>query len=622
MNIGTLSLITVLTLGNSIPIFNAGVKLANTIFVDSVLNFDSSYVLDDLYSSKEFSISNYPISDSKTPEIISFTEYAYDKDKNYENYGLYVYVYNPQLNDFALDSIYNKIQLATNNNAYFKYSLKFLNKNDDSRFLKFKVDLTDDEKIRILGEVNTNKRIYKVSGIELKSKKGTNAIDYFASSSTKQLGGIYQFSGYSKGYGSDTSTLVCDVEDLETLQLDVKSTYYRTNSSSLGYGHQNQLDSVYFNVPKTTLEKYGSLCKVKAEWYELKTKPVIVSMPSDYETFKKYIGISQTSSNYCSKSIVAWEKAAALDVKHLVAYEGLNTSLLGEDEYISNALYWLFNGGDDYKNCTITTSQIKQYINYYNKSSSLLFEKFPQDLFLNKVDEGRTFGYNVKEFDSYNDQLNLLSYDSTHNGWNRFWDYFGSWGNDTSSGYYNIDPIHQVTASDVNQNGSSLFINDNDFNDFKTYYNNKGDNETFLFRFANTDYVSKYIYTYNTNALVVFMGEPNGYFFSETCFLDFDIIDLTFNKDGVYKNIAAVSNPLDIIDDGTSPSDKGVDWVKILKMILSLLLGIGILWAIGKVFSILGINVKDIINLLFIKPYKAIKRKIKGKKHVSRKNKR
>lgn len=613
MNIGTLSLITALTLGNSIPIFNAGVKLANTIFVDSVLNFDSTYVLDDLYSSKEFNISNYPISDSRTPEIISFTEYAYDKDKNYENFGLYVYVYNPQINDFALDSIYNKIQFATNNNAYFKYSLNFLNKNDDSRFLKFKVDLTDEEKTRILSEVNTNKRIYKVSGIELKSKNGTNAIDYFASSSTKQLGGIYQFSGYSKGYGSDTSTLTCDVEDLETLQLDVKSTYYRTNSSSLGYGHQNQLDSVYFNVPKTTLEKYGSLCKIKAEWYELKTKPVIVSKPTDYEALKEYVGIEQTSTNHCSKSIVAWEKASALDVGNLVKYTGAS-SLIGDDEYKSNCFNWLFNGGDNYNNATITTSQIKEYISHYNKSSSLLFEKYPQDLFLNKVDEGRTFGYNVKEFDSYNDQLNLLSYDSTHNGWNRFWDYFGSWGNDTSSSFYNIDPIHQVTASDVNQNGSSLYINDNDFNDFKTYYNNRGDNETFLFRFANTDYVSKYIYTYNTNASVVFMGEPNGYFFSETCFLDFDIIDLTFNKDGVYKNIAAVSNPIDIIDDGTSPSDKGVDWVKILKIILSILLGIGILWAIGKVFSILGINVKDIINFLFVKPYKAIKNKTQKKK--------
>lgn len=614
MNLGTLSLITALTLGNSIPLFNAGVELANTIFIDSVLNFDSSYVLDDLYSSKEFNISDYPKSTTNTPEIISFTEYGYDKDKNYSNYGIYIYIYNPQLNDFSLDSIYNKIQIAINNNAYFKYTLKFLSKSDDSKFIKFKVNLTDEEKARFTSELNSIKRIYKVSGLELKSKNSSNAIDYFAFNSSKQLGGIYQFSGYSKGYGSDTSTLTCNVEDLETLQLNVKSTYYRTNSSSLGYGHQNQLDSVYFNVPKTTLEKYGSLCKVKAEWYELKTKPVIVSMPTDYEAIKKYVGVSQTSTNYCSKSIVAWEKAAALDVGYLVKYDGYNTPFVGDDEYVSNALYWLFNGGDNYKNGTITTTQIKQYINYYNKSSSLLFEKYPQDLFFNKVDEGRTFGYNVKEFDSYNDQLNLLSYDSTHNGWNRFWDYFGSWGNDTSSSYYNIDPIHQVTATDVNENSSSLYINDNDLEDFKTYYNNRGDNETFLFRFANTDYVSKYIYTYNTNTSVVFMGEPNGYFFSETCFLDFDIIDLTFNKDGVYKNIAAVSNPIDIIDDGTSPSDKGVDWVKILKIILSILLGIGILWAIGKVFLILGINVKDIINFLFVKPYKSIKQKIKSKK--------
>ena len=63
------------------------------------------------------------------------------------------------------------------------------------------------------------------------------------------VGTTYRFTGYAAGYGQNSneeSTLRCEIEKLETISLSVKHTFYRSETSSLGAGHQNQLDTVYF----------------------------------------------------------------------------------------------------------------------------------------------------------------------------------------------------------------------------------------------------------------------------------------------------------------------------------------------------------------------------------------
>ena len=52
--------------------------------------------------------------------------------------------------------------------------------------------------------------------------------------------------------------------------------------------------------------------------------------------------------------------------------------------------------------------------------------------------------------------------------------------------------------------------------------------------------------------------------------MDFDIIHLTFNRDGVYKVIPAVSNPIDVVGDITAPLD--MDEPNLLMIILGILL--------------------------------------------------
>ena len=149
----------------------------------------------------------------------------------------------------------------------------------------------------IAERVNSNARRYDISGVELLTNDESNATEY-------TVGGTYTFTGYAKGYGADInaeSNLTCEVRNLETIRLDLsgkddgidKRTYWRSNSSSKGAHHQNQINSVYFAIDKTVLEKFGyTLQRIKAEWWEYKTAPAIVIDNKDiYDRLAAYNGV-------------------------------------------------------------------------------------------------------------------------------------------------------------------------------------------------------------------------------------------------------------------------------------------------------------------------------------------
>jgi hypothetical protein len=156
---------------------------------------------------------------------------------------------------------------------YTKYPLEFCSMSTDPSyfrlFYKFKVHFADSERTALL---DSNERRYDVSGIEL----------YITGDAIRDYGvkNIYKFTGYAAGYGPDAdaeSTLDCDAGYLETIELKLEHTFYRTQTSSKGTEYRNQLDTVYFSVPEEYFTKYGTLQRIKAEWYEYKTKEIIVS---------------------------------------------------------------------------------------------------------------------------------------------------------------------------------------------------------------------------------------------------------------------------------------------------------------------------------------------------------
>ena len=90
--------------------------------------YENTDVLEDLEGAtiggKTFDLADYPHNSDGKPQMISFVEfcYSYYADKQ-SDYGLYVYVYNPQDIAFDMASYINKIQFSCGDSGYSKYTL-------------------------------------------------------------------------------------------------------------------------------------------------------------------------------------------------------------------------------------------------------------------------------------------------------------------------------------------------------------------------------------------------------------------------------------------------------------------------------------------------------------------
>lgn len=595
--------------------------------------FETSNVLADLKSADNFDITDYPFDETgkqHVPGVINVVEYCYSfKSSMQDNYGLYLYFYNPQCINIVGTSNLNKVQIATKytTNAqgekvpsnYEKFDLKFCNMSTDANyfrlFYKFKVvDHISSDGKTILQRVNSNERRYDISGIELLTSGSNNATEYGVS-------GTYKFTGYAKGYGADETAecnLDCKVKQLETVTLDVKHTYYRTLSSSKGAGYQNQVDTAYFAVPKRLFDTYGTLQRIKAEWYEYKTKDIVITSNQDFYNkalpyVGAYLGYEYNSTLGISLGQGCGDGGGGLQV----ARWGWN---LGQN-YLHNAcetLHYLFKTSnisayDPYGSVTNTggveSNALYDYILNYNKSASAYLPikdgRISADMFESDIDDYRKMdnefgkiqnGYCYYDFDAEVDIQKLSSY---KDGNPSFWDNWTNWGlwnaivgNIPEEESRTICPIYTLKATDFNGSDSDisdrLLIKSGDVSRLRAYYNDAknidaADDEekvVVLFRFATTDYFSTPVDIVEINGGFLWNDKftsGQAYRAQESVFLDFDIIQLTFLKDGFYTVIPAVSSPLDIVNDITPPyvqpdlvSDNW--WESILGIVLLILL--------------------------------------------------
>lgn len=246
----------------------AGFAPVNTVLAaeNTENNFDNTAVTDDL---AEYDLSQFVYDKYGSIQFVTLAEYCFSASAlNMENYALYVYIYNPARLAISERQGANTVNMAIaydedgNPCDYANVPLKLcgIATGDYSKLLyKFRII---DEDGAILRNARTHEsdngyRRYDIAGIQLWETGADNARDY-------GVGGTYKFTGYAKGYGTDQNAennLLCSVEELETVKLNVRHTYYRTKTSSKGAGYQNQLDTVYFAVPKRLFDTYGK-CNV------------------------------------------------------------------------------------------------------------------------------------------------------------------------------------------------------------------------------------------------------------------------------------------------------------------------------------------------------------------------
>ncbi len=597
---------------------------------DSAVNFDKTNVLDDLKSSNDFDILEYPYFPLNNEiKIINFVEYCYTvKINKQDDYGLYVYLYNPSGKNIDTTGSANTIQMAVSYdddgvpNDYEKFGLKFCSKSEESNyknlFYKFKVV---DKKINgktFIDRVNSNQRRYDVSGIEILDEGKNLPTDY-------GVGGTYLFTGYAKGYGIDVSaesTLTCEVNDLETVKLDVHSTYYRTGEYTTNLKHD--LTSVYFAVPNRFFEEYGKLQKIKAEWYEYETTPVCITSNSTvYDLLYPYLGKLTNESTDNPLELYNGYREEVGSNGHYDHYSwAYNCDYAVVDESCKRISYLFSTEGKSISDYVLSSERLKTYTETYDKSFADGYIDVPgknisHDLFEKTLSADRTeinyvdddIHHKLVEFDADN-TFDMLNFDDSFSGWQKFFlRLFGFAPNSDDNSYKDISPIYVVTPDDMKRDNlsSTLLIDGSDeaLREFKSFYNESvsDDKTVVLFRFAQTDYMNLPVMAYNgsTGKRLSANEGTDTYIVQESIFFNFDILYLTFNKVGKYTVIPVVSSPIDIYNDITLPSS-GFD---LLKLIIGLILLI-ILLVILNSTGILPLIVKIIVWVISA-PFKFIK---------------
>ena len=549
---------------------------------EETLKFDESNVLDDLTGSTingaPFSLLNYNFDRKKETQVLSFIEYSYSfyEDKQ-SNYGLYVYVYNPKGIKFFEWSSLNKIQFSITSErdiGYKKYHLTYLNKSDkagyEGLFYKFKVDLSEEERAEILSSLNSTSRVYNVSGIELYEAGANNAVEYPVARS-------YSYSGYGAGLGFDDesdSTLKVTTNEVETLQLDVRPTSFRPEGSNGKNEYtQDSLHSVYFAIPKDKVEKYGRMTKVHAEWLDAVLAPALVTGNQEaYDVFNNYLGKSLDEK--CQYGYISgyWSDLGQGD---MIRHYG-NLAFVPDDFWLADAETYnkylktitniVFSGSeqDSADNYTMTSSSMIEHLKALTSrfGGELVNDKYSKYLFSHVDSEFTEVEISAEETrDLRNEMISKT-----------FWDkLFGREGEVTSNNFNNIKAIYDVKDPDFAGSEEEickrLYIDKKDYAEFKEYYDAKSkDNVVYLFRYQVTDYVAQEATLFVKDS---FLGveswdkvDTNAYFFTETVNLDFDVIDVTLEANGVETVLACVSSPIDNIPGPTPPIETTSDFVR------------------------------------------------------------
>lgn len=621
----------------------------------TALTYEQTDVMDDLKSStiggEEFSLKKYGFNAFKETQVLSLVEYCYSFYQNMQdNYGLYIYLYNPKGLEFDINHVLNSVQMCYGTSAstnYQKYRLQFLSystqANYERLFYKFKVVLTGEQKKELLKELNSSERVYRISGIELVQKGKTNATEF-------SVGTTYHYSGYAAGYGSNKdapNTLKCDSEQAEVLTLNVHPTTYRPSGTNLTSNYtQDSLHSVYFAVPNNIIERYGAMTAVHAMWKNAVLAPALVTGNEDaYDAILPYIGKSMNGHNEDLNYMYmgAWKMTTATGMGSMATHSyGYSYNLkkswagnftwqdkYGEDIDTLYAMYYTGGGTDSADSYTVSSEDILSKLKASkNKYGGVL---------VNGKYSANMFSSYDKEFTDVNIQADetytLTSQKISKSWWDKLWNLKGDV---TTTVFDGIEAIHAVTDEDFTGTQSEvckrLYISEADYTQFKTYYEaNKSLCTTYLFRYQTSDYTAqeatllkqgKFLWQETWNEV-----DSNAYFFQQTVNLDFDIIDVTFSNGSVNTVIPVVSNPIDVVPDATPPvithSDKEAAWLKWLKIIIAVILII-VLFIVGwpilqPVLLVLGQAVGGFISMPFKAIGKAL-RKRKRKKEEKRNN--
>lgn len=557
---------------------------------------DNSSVENDL---EEMDLSAYSAEDGV--QIVYFAEIGFSRTDS-SDYGLYVYVYNPD--GIAIDtSLNNVLNMAVSFDSsgeasgYRNMGLTYIDHTDDYLYYKFKVTSAATMYSVALSYADSwNCRRYEIAGLQLWESGASQARDY-------EIALAYIYSGYAKGCSAqseDASTLECTVEESRVITFsDVQQTYYRYPQTSNTYA---ELKTVYFSIPNEILDFYGEIYSIQAEYYEYDLQPIVIAEDIDvYSDLSDYVGVSVSSLDRTPYVIDAIESVSVTISDTYYYYnwryaKGIligfltDTHVAASDVIEAEKLVYLFHA-DDADGYTVSREELVSYMDAYTATNGrgAAYGGYNDDLFFST-----SAGYSGATYiDIAADELFTISgFDSGSVLENWFAALFGDYD---FSDLADIEPIHVVTQRDLNSSDISgnLYVAAEDVSDFTAFCRQEmaAGNTVYMFRYKVDDYVDEDAhFMHNEDWIVAGWTETYGSVRFATIDLGFDIISIGFAGEYGLTIIAAVSDPINVIPDIQSGitiveevlDDNDVSWLTIATLIFAGLCGLLITRIIKK----------------------------------------
>lgn len=576
------------------PAFAAGTENA----------MDISSVEEDLGENFDWSL--YPQNKKGDFELLQFVEYCYTDDlAKKSNFALYLYVYNPAEIIFSPNN--NVVNMAVSYSedgspdSYEDVPLRFCDySNGDYAFRIYKY------RIDIPASVYTNAwncsqkngyRQYDIAGMQLRPMG-----DLLSKDNT--VARTFKCTGYVKGYDESSkneSTYSCSASELDVLELECHSTFYRPGGSNGKNSYtQDTLHSVYFSVPNEIVNEYDRLYRIRCSYIKALTDWMYLTGRKDiYDAIYEYIGESDLGWDVLLGNYLKYGFAAR-DSSWRWIY-GYNTRQSGDADYIIKQLDYIFYAGsevDSADNYILDGDEILSWMQSYSAKFSdenyitvdgEYYAPYAKELFL----DSKLF---TTKIDVYADEMKSLTSEKIESSW---WDkLWGKGGSSvvTSQVFDGIESIHKVTPDEMSLEKallcSTLYISASDYDEFVTFYNKASKNEetVYLFRFDISDYsaletVQGEVKTTQELISGFDNSDTNGRLMREYVYLNFDIIFLEYEKNNTYTIFPVVSSPIDIVADGTpslhNNSDKKPNWMMVLIGLIILIIIVIVILAWG-----------------------------------------
>lgn len=472
--------------------------------------------------------------------VISFIENGYGTDK----FGIYLYVYNPNNLDILTDSSKNKVQFAACNSEtavfsfdYVKYNVVLLDKTENNKYMKFKVDG--------FLSLQSSERYYALSGIELHINGNANATEY-------SVGSVYHCST------RDGQTNIYR-ETLNTVQVDCTHVYYRTDDSEKGDGWSNQLSACYFSLPKEYSfgnNPYGTLSEIKADFDLYYTKPILLlNNESVYYDFGLAYALSTSSSEFrnnqslmnlsfraLSSITSGWEGGTYNYGPYYNFYYWENHGITYSVDNKLDALCWLFcdvNANFDNEDYYFPAENLESYYELY-KSFCLSqgFDMFQSSGYFenNRISLcGFNYGHNTHTYSvSKNPEEGaVLGYELTFDR-QGFWEsILESFGSNQTQTVSNVAPLVRVEYADMSLSEDAFsekyLVAKQQVQGLKNKLLSAGTSqEVWLFRYDCSEYYGAKAEVYDKN---ISNNKFDGLVCQEPVYLDWDILSFKFEQE-------------------------------------------------------------------------------------------